>query len=378
MITGKKHSNFLSAHNTLTRSSLPVFYYSEQNCRNVKDREGEGVANGKAGVGEAREASFHRVDEEDTIGSQSKDWDKETRSKGNFPSKKKLCDHKKDLGGFAGRVLVGDAQSPICIPGNSSKTVVGQTARVNRKKSFMVESTESSNLSLGVGVNNTLVTPSKSGLVSVILINNNSHNVWICQPLYAEDLWEVSPREWKYEPVLTRKEGTNDIEVNFIQVPPEDLQPDILTNGVGCGEEMEEEIPSSQDSGTENKPSFGILPDFDSDQFNFKRELERLPFTINIGKAPLTLEQQKQFIRLIYENQAVFFLYDGDLGYCDRLKYSIPTTTERPVYLPHQQIHLQSEVRKCLNVWLKAGIIRPSKSPYASQVVIVRKKTGKI
>ena len=83
---------------------------------------------------------------------------------------------------------------------------------------------------------------------------------------------------------------------------------------------------------------------------------------INIGEAPLDLEQQKCFIRLIYENQAVFSLYDGDLGYCDHLKHSIPTTAERPVYLPHHQIpiQLQSKVRKCLNAWLKAGIIQPS------------------
>ena len=53
---------------------------------------------------------------------------------------------------------------------------------------------------------------------------------------------------------------------------------------------------------------------------------------------------------------------------------------EKPVYLPHCQIpvQLQSEVRKCLNNWLKQGIIRPSKSPYASQVVIVCKKTDEI
>ena len=63
-----------------------------------------------------------------------------------------------------------------------------------------------------------------------------------------------------------------------------------------------------------------------------------------------------------------------------RLNTVFPTTTEKPVYLPHRQIpiQLQSEVRKCLEAWLKAGIIRPSKSPYASQVVIVRKKTGEI
>ena len=36
------------------------------------------------------------------------------------------------------------------------------------------------------------------------------------------------------------------------------------------------------------------------------------------------------------------------------------------------------EVQKCLDTWLHQGIIRPSKSPYASQVVIMHKKSGKI
>ena len=74
----------------------------------------------------------------------------------------------------------------------------------------------------------------------------------------------------------------------------------------------------------------------------------------------------------------MFFLYDGDLGICDWLKHSIPTTTGRPIYLPHQKTptQLQLEVRKCLDTWLKAGIIRPSKSPYVAQVII--KKTSGI
>ena len=32
------------------------------------------------------------------------------------------------------------------------------------------------------------------------------------------------------------------------------------------------------------------------------------------------------------------------------------------------------EVHKCLDTWWRQGIIRPSQSPYASQVVIVQKK----
>ena len=35
-------------------------------------------------------------------------------------------------------------------------------------------------------------------------------------------------------------------------------------------------------------------------------------------------------------------------------------------------------MQKCLDTWLQQGIIRPLQSPYASQVVIVRKKTGEI
>ena len=54
--------------------------------------------------------------------------------------------------------------------------------------------------------------------------------------------------------------------------------------------------------------------------------------------------------------------------------------TTKPVYLPHCTIpvQLQTEVCKCLDTWLKQGIIHPSHSPYVSQVVIVHKKSGEI
>ena len=111
-----------------------------------------------------------------------------------------------------------------------------------------------------------------------------------------------------------------------------------------------------------------------------KKELERLPFPVNIGEVELSLSQQKCFLELVYDHQSVFSLCDEDLGLCDRLKHTIPTTISKPVYLPHRTIpvQLQTEVRKCLDTWLKQEIICPSRSPYASQLVIVCKKSGEI
>ena len=83
---------------------------------------------------------------------------------------------------------------------------------------------------------------------------------------------------------------------------------------------------------------------------------------------------------MIYDHQTVFSLHDEDLGLCDRLKHIILTTTDKPIYLPHQTIsvQLQMEVQQYLDTWLQQGIISPSHSPYASQVVIVQKKLGEI
>ena len=101
---------------------------------------------------------------------------------------------------------------------------------------------------------------------------------------------------------------------------------------------------------------------------------------VNIGEVELSLSQQKRFLELVYDHQNIFSLCDEDLGLCDCLKHTILTTMSKPVYLPHRTIpvQLQTEVCKCLDTWLKQGIIHPSHSPYVPQVVIVHKKSGEI
>ena len=284
------------------------------------------------------------------------------------------------LGGYAGRVMVGNHRQPICIPAGTSKVVIGKTQDKLPRGSYMVEATDDDNLPCGVSVNHTYVNPTKAKQVSVILLNTNSYNVLIRQPLYAATIWDVELKDWDYEPIITKSDEANTFEVKLQPVPPEDLREEILSNATEVNQETNDTSGRSASDEKDEKPSFGARPNTKNPDFDFKKELEQLPFELNIGDAPLTREQQARLINVIYDHTEVFSLFDGDLGFCDVLKHSIPTTTDKPVYLPHRQIpvQLQSEVKKCLDNWLKQGIIRPSKSPYASQVVIVRKKTGEI
>ena len=106
-------------------------------------------------------------------------------------------------------------------------------------------------------------------------------------------------------------------------------------------------------------PKFGERPDTGK-AYNLKKEIEQLPFKFNLGDAPFTKEQQDQLLNLVYDNQQVCSLHSEDLGFCNKLPHTIPTMTDRPVYLPHRTVpqQLQSEVQKCLDTWFRQGIIR--------------------
>ena len=186
------------------------------------------------------------------------------------------------------------------------------------------------------------------------------------------DVVEVEDCPWDYQPIMSH-DGNN--KVSFCPMPSSEVQAEILSQGVSS---TEPDKTTKQPEGSK-RPKFGPQPDFTDPEFDFRKELSRLPFPVNMGEINMNKSQQKQFIELIYDHQSVFSLCDEDLGLCDHLKHTIPTTTDRPIYLPHRTIpvQLQAEVRKCLDTWLKQGIIRPSRSPYASQVVIVRKKLEK-
>ena len=272
-----------------------------------------------------------------------------------------------------GQVWVGNTCQAICIPANFMKVMQGRTNKIIQWLSCVVGARACNNLPRGIMVNRTMVTPHKSKWVPVALMNTNTYNVWICQPLLAADIVEAKDCPWDYQPVMSH--DGNDIKISFCPVPSTGVQVEIMVASVTNAEPGT--LEKKYEEGGE-RLKFGSRPNFNNPNFNFKKELSWLPFPINIGEVGMTESQQKRLLKLIYDNQSVFSLCDEDLGLCDCLKHTIPTTTDKPIYLPHHMIpvQLQAEVGKCLDTWLKQGIIRPLRSLYALQVVIVHKKTG--
>ena len=67
------------------------------------------------------------------------------------------------------------------------------------------------------------------------------------------------------------------------------------------------------------------------------------------------------------------------MGFCDLVKHKIVTTDDKPVKVPHRRVpQHQWQVRDYIQKSLEQGIIRESSSPYASPVVLVKKKDGKL
>ena len=69
-----------------------------------------------------------------------------------------------------------------------------------------------------------------------------------------------------------------------------------------------------------------------------------------------------------------------DLGYTEAVKHRIPVTSEVPIAQPYRRIPPSQfeDVRQHIQELADKGVIRPSSSPYASPIVIVRKKDGSI
>ena len=63
-----------------------------------------------------------------------------------------------------------------------------------------------------------------------------------------------------------------------------------------------DKVPLKEKAGQEPHPTFGPGPNTKVADFDFKKEIEHLPFKLNLGNVPLDKEHQAKFINLIYSN----------------------------------------------------------------------------
>ena len=91
-----------------------------------------------------------------------------------------------------------------------------------------------------------------------------------------------------------------------------------------------------------------------------------------------SVEQQQAARKLLCDYSETFSKNDLDLGKCNILKHNIQLTDQQPFKERYRRIppHLFEEVKQHLQEMVEVGAIRRSFSPWASAVVLVRKKDG--
>ncbi|KAK2188352.1 hypothetical protein NP493_135g04006 [Ridgeia piscesae] len=231
-----------------------------------------------------------------------------------------------DRSDVSGRVRVA-GKKPLLVPAHSLRVIQGSTqpAVVNQEFHALVECIDPTSLQQGLAVGRTCVKVDDTGTIPVQIANFSDRDIYLHPKMTIGKLETV------------------------------ELEPRIELHFPSANEIRMEEI-------THNDSTDEVVADL----------LSRMDIS------DINEEQQSCVRRLISKHCGIFSRSEDDIGYCDRVEHRIRTTNEVPIKVPHRKIppNHWGEVREYLEKCLDNGVIRPSSSPYAAPVVLVRKKDG--
>ena len=100
----------------------------------------------------------------------------------------------------------------------------------------------------------------------------------------------------------------------------------------------------------------------------------------DFGDSPISSEWKENITRTLNQFSDVFSQHEFDVGNAKNVQHEIkltdgPVIKERPRPIPAKDFE---DARQHIQELLEANIIKSSNSPYASQIAIVRKKSGKL
>ena len=101
---------------------------------------------------------------------------------------------------------------------------------------------------------------------------------------------------------------------------------------------------------------------------------------VDLGATGLTLQQKELVQQMLRRNREVFAADLTELGCARGVKHRIELTDATPIKDKPRRVPpgLYDEVKKHIDEMLAVGAIRRSKSPWSSNVVLVRKKDGRL
>ncbi|KAL7866135.1 hypothetical protein SRHO_G00113820 [Serrasalmus rhombeus] len=104
------------------------------------------------------------------------------------------------------------------------------------------------------------------------------------------------------------------------------------------------------------------------------------PRSFDFGDSPMPEEAKRRLCEKMMERKEVFSCHEWDVGCSKSTKHEIRLTDSKPFRERSRRLAPADidDVRKHLQELKENGIISESKSPYASPIVVVRKKSGKV